>query len=445
MVKKLKLKIWDRAFTKLFPRIWVNKSRFIVLKGSGGSSKSESACQKILLRMLLEKGHRFVFFRKVGKTIRNSQYQLFKDQVRRYSLGPLFNFRDTDMKITCKVNGNEIVAIGLDDREKIKSLTEPTGFWIEEATELDEKDFNQIILRLRGYARWYKQIIISFNPIDEYHWIRERFFPEHVEHKIKKTGFADFPVMVKLEDKVVKVNAFISHTTYKDNPFLSDEDRASYEMMKDIDPQYYQIYALGNWGKIGNLVYTGGYEMIEKSQYPEEYDDIIYGLDFGYNNPTSLSRYYLKKVDAEGIEGIRLHSYIEELVYERKLTTRDLIEIMRGLGIKKHEPIYADPSAPEKIEALQQALDEDGNYMFNVIPADNNVSVGIDYLKTIKRYSNSENINHNREIKTYKFKEDAMGRPVPEEVVKLHDHTMDNERYALYTESKKVEVKMAFV
>ena len=158
----IKLNLHEEAFNPQFKYVWQSKADFLILYGGGGSGKSENAADKVLIRTLIEKPHRFVNFRKVGKTIRVSQWLLLKDKIKRHRLEKLFDLHNTEMTATCKINGNQILSIGMDDREKIKSLVEPTSFWLNELTEFEREDFLQLIMRLRGYSKYYKQIICDF-------------------------------------------------------------------------------------------------------------------------------------------------------------------------------------------------------------------------------------------------------------------------------------------
>lgn len=152
------------------------QTRYLILYGGAGSGKSEIAAQKLLYRSLQRK-HRFVFARKTREAIRDSQYKTFKDVVSRWGLNKLFRFNDTRLDFVC-TNGSEFLSYGLDDPEKLKSIKDPTGFWIEEATETEEDDIRQVNLRMRGNVSDYFQIILTFNPKDAEHWIRKRFFNE---------------------------------------------------------------------------------------------------------------------------------------------------------------------------------------------------------------------------------------------------------------------------
>ena len=202
-----------------------NKDRYLILYGSAGSGKSHFAAQKIIFRLTTENGHRFLLVRKVANTLRSSVFQLLIDTIHDFGIFDEFNINKSEMRITHDATGNEILMGGLDDVEKLKSITGVTGVWIEEATELTSDDFDQIDLRLRGETINYKQILLSFNPIDERHWIKERFFDSEVD------------------------GCTIVKTTYRDNEFLDEEYKRTLELKSKVNPNYYRIYVLGEWGR----------------------------------------------------------------------------------------------------------------------------------------------------------------------------------------------------
>lgn len=156
------------------------KGRYLHLYGSAGSGKSEWAASKLLMRAMKEENHRFLYYRKVAKTIRGSQFQLFKDIISRWNISDLFKINKTDMEIIFKPNENQLISSGLDDVEKLKSITGITGTWGEEMTEMEEDDFKQINLRMRGNTPNYKQHIFSYNPIDADHWLNKKYFTNRI-------------------------------------------------------------------------------------------------------------------------------------------------------------------------------------------------------------------------------------------------------------------------
>lgn len=206
------------------------RERYLVLVGGGGSGKSVFAGRKILERAATERGHRLLVCRKVAKTLRESCFRQLCDQASLHYPRAVRAVRQTDMRIVFR-NGSEILFAGLDDVEKLKSIFNITGLWLEEASELTESDFDQLDLRLRGQTEHYKQIILSFNPVSLTHWLKRRFF--------------DVP----------RPEAHIHHSTYKDNQFLDDEYRRVLESFRDTDEYYYTVYCLGQWGSTGKSVF----------------------------------------------------------------------------------------------------------------------------------------------------------------------------------------------
>jgi phage terminase large subunit len=172
--------------------------------------------------------------RATGKSNRDSTFALFKQVISKWNLSKHFKINESDLRIKSLLNGNEIIFSGLDDVEKLKSVTfskgELTDVWIEEASEILEADFNQLDVRLRGKGT-KKQIVISFNPIDINHWLKKRFFD-------------------RTDD-----NIEIFHTTYKNNDFLDDDYKKLLESYKDTDEYYYNVYCLGMWGVLGKTVF----------------------------------------------------------------------------------------------------------------------------------------------------------------------------------------------
>lgn len=118
-----------------------------------------------------ERYNRFLLIRKVAKTIRNSQFSLLKSLINSSGLQEYFKIKDSELAIINEYTKSEVISAGVDDPEKLKSIFGITSIWIEEATELEYKDFLQIDLRLRGKTKHYKQIILTYNPVNAYHWL----------------------------------------------------------------------------------------------------------------------------------------------------------------------------------------------------------------------------------------------------------------------------------
>ena len=201
-----------------------------ILYGGAGSGKSQTMIQ-FFLSELLSHGENdnetYVVLRKVAATIRTSVYMDFKNKIYEWGLSDLITAYDGIFEFRSR--SNKIIFMGVDNPEKLKSLAQAKYIWVEEATELTKEDFIQVTLRLRGISKHQKRFFLTFNPVSDSHWIKERFF--------------DKPPEVE-KDKIL-----IMHSTYKDSTkFLDKEYPIRMEALKDVDYTYWDVYANGNWG-----------------------------------------------------------------------------------------------------------------------------------------------------------------------------------------------------
>ena len=231
----MEIRVPDRAFNKCYLPLLNEKRRYIVLYGGAGSGKSYFAASRYVLKLIGSGKCNILCVRNTGVTNRDSTFALMKQIISKWGLERFFKILDGELRIKCLVNDNEAVFKGLDDAEKLKSITfargELTDIWIEEASEITKEDFDRLDLRLRG-GKSDKQIVLTFNPIDVNHWLKKRFFDE------------------KPKDAVVL------HTTYKDNRFLDEGYKKLLESYKNADPYLYSVYCLGQWGVYGKTVFN---------------------------------------------------------------------------------------------------------------------------------------------------------------------------------------------
>jgi len=145
-VEKVTLNISKKIFNPVFLPYLDTVNRYEVFYGGAGSGKSVFVCQKKLYKCMKRKMNLLVI-RDTADSNRNSTFSLFKQIISKWGVDDLFKIRETDMRIKC-VNGNEIIFAGLDNVERLKSITfesgELTDVWIEEASEVMEADFNQL-------------------------------------------------------------------------------------------------------------------------------------------------------------------------------------------------------------------------------------------------------------------------------------------------------------
>jgi phage terminase large subunit len=248
----INIKISKKVFNDVYLPYLDNTDRYLVFYGGGSSGKSYFIAQRWIYHLIHPTRCNLLVTRQTGDTNRRSTFPLLKQVISHWNLGQHFKINESDMRIKCLLTGNEVAFAGLDDVEKIKSITfengELTHIWCEEATEMQEADVNQLKVRLRG-GNTKKQIVLSFNPINIQHWIKGHFVDSGL--------------------------ATVCFSTYKDNKFLTDDDRKALEDLKFTDEYTYEVYCLGKWGILGKTVFDA--RSIQK-----RLEDIPTALKTGY-------------------------------------------------------------------------------------------------------------------------------------------------------------------
>lgn len=254
------------------------RGRFLVLYGGSGSGKSYFAADKIIIRLMKEDKHNILCVRDTQSSVTKSQFPLLEGEIKRWGLTNQFKINRSkgSESITFIPNGNKVIFSGLDDVEKLKSIYDITSIWIEEANEVLPEDFRELNRRLRGYegknkdgTEKYMQIILSFNPVSELNWLKQRFFDDekdtliiygteqakelNVDFSLKRTVYNE--ELKKMVDEYV-INTFIIHSTYKDNKFIDDVYAKEMEELKKYDIDEYNVYALGLWGIPGGTFFS---------------------------------------------------------------------------------------------------------------------------------------------------------------------------------------------
>lgn len=358
------------------------KQKEIVVYGGAGSGKSYTVAQFLIIEKLLSnRNKRLLVTRKYNPSLRVTTWQLIHEILNELEIPYMENKTEQVLQLPRR---NEIYFRGLDDAEKIKS-SEFNYIWMEEATEFDYEDYLQLKLRLRRATNSVNQMFLTFNPVAG--WTQKQFFEQE-------------------SDDVATL-----HTTYIDNPFLDIEYTKMLELLKEQDKAYYQIYTLGEYAILKNKVYNN-YVIVK--DVPAKFDEIVYGLDFGYNNPTACLKVGIKDDDI----------YILDELYETHLTNEDLIEKLKDFIDNRYDEIYSD-TEPDRIKEIERA----GFNIRAAKKAKQKVANGIDLLKRKKIYIHESCVNTIDEIKNYKYKEDSKGN-ILDEPVKFKDHAMDAMRYA---------------
>lgn len=372
-----------------------------VYYGGAGSGKSDEIVQKTLTYFMIWKGFNGMVVRQTGADNHDSTFALYCQIINRWGLNAYFKVNKSkgSEEIVFLGNDNKIIFKGLDSVEKRKGVTFSTGIlqwiWIEEANETTETNLNQLDIRLRGASKLPKIRLISFNPIDENHWLKRRFF--------------DIPMD--------EAEGFTLKTTYKDNEYLTEADRKALEKYKDIDEYYYQVYCLGNWGNISKSKVFANI-IIEDFDYElEDFQNVRYGMDYGYIHASTLM--------GSGYRDGDLYIFIEN--YFKEHTNREFIRKVDGTDFNRREEITADSAEPDRI---REWCDE-GYDVTGAKKGKNSLKDGIDYLQSIpKIHIHKTNCpNASREFLSFKRRELKDGT-ITEQFVELDDDTIAAVRYS---------------
>jgi phage terminase large subunit len=282
-------------------------------------------------------------------------------------------------------NGSYIELFGLEDEGKARGPGRDILF-VNEANLISKVLFDQLAMRTTG------KIFMDWNPAEFNSWVYD---------------VADNPKNKKI------------HSTYLDNIHNLSRQQIEYiESYKDLpDTFMWDVYGLGKRGASKELIYTAWKicsELPGKGQ-------VFYGLDFGYTAPTAM-------VKVEYYEGAL---YVEQMIYQTKLTINDLTTRLKGLNLLRSDEIFCDSAEPKSIEELKRAG-------FNAKPAEKDVWGGIMKVKSYPLFITDNSKDLKAELQSYKWKTDRDGNIARDEApVKENDHLLDATRYSVFTKLTK--------
>ena len=384
-----------------------NMARVQILYGGSSSGKSKFKAQQAVIDTMDDArtgGRNWLVCRQVGRTIRGSVAQEINRIITEWGLQQFFSVNKTDGTITC-VNGYQIIFSGLDDVEKLKSITPAKGaitdVWVEEATETAQDSIKQLLKRQRGgNPKTPKRLHMTFNPILQQHWIYQTYF--------NGLGWAETQTKYKTPE------LSILKTTYQDNKFLTADDRKGLE--QETDSYYYQVYTLGNWGVLGDVIFTN-WKVEDLSQMRDQFTNRRNGLDFGFSSDPAA-------VGVSHYDKMRKTIYFYKELYETGLTNDVLAErVKEMIG---DERIICDSAEPKSI----QELNNHGVSAVGAKKGKDSVNFGIDWLKQQIIIVDKTCINLINELQQYHWKKDAGGNSLKIPVDK-NNHLIDGGlRYA---------------
>lgn len=388
---------------KHYGEFWRFKGRYKAVKGSRASKKSSTQSLKVITEIIENPNINWLVVRKVERTLRDSCYAQLKWAIHRLKVDNFFKCSTSPLEITYKPTGQKILFRGLDDPLKVTSITVEVGslcrLWIEEAYEITSEDaFDRLDESIRGQLPkgMYHQVVLTFNPWSDRHWLKKRFFDEPSKNVLAMT------------------------TNYMCNEFLSEADLVLFEEMKK-NPRRYRTAGLGEWGIVEGLVYKNWEERVfdvhEISIRPSVRS--AFGMDFGYvNDPSTL---FCGLVDTVARE-----IYVFDEMYEKGMSNEDIKDRVSEMGYSK-ERIKADSAEPKSIAYLRKA----GLTRIRAAKkGPDSILAGISIIQDYKIIIHPRCVNFITEISNYTWDKDkfdnAINKPIDD-----FNHLMDAMRYAM--------------
>lgn len=388
---------------KGYKEFWNFKGRYRVCKGSRASKKSKTTALWYIFNIMKYKQANLLVVRKTYRTLKDSCYTELKWAIHRLGVDAFFSCTQSPLEITYLPTGQKIYFRGLDDPLKVTSITVDVGslcwLWIEEAYEINsETDFDMLNESIRGevVGDLFKQITLTFNPWNDRHWLKKRFFDNPDKDTLAMT------------------------TNYTCNEWLDQADLEVFESMKVNNPRRYNVAGLGNWGVVEGLVYENWKEEDFELEKVKTKDTVaVFGLDFGYTNDPSALFCGILDVKTKKL-------WVFDEMYEKALSNRDIYNNIEKLGFTK-EQIIADCAEPKSIDELKY-------YGIRRIQGakkgKDSINNGIQWIQELDITIHPRCVNFLTEISNYQWDTDKFGQKV-NKPIDCFNHLMDAMRYSL--------------
>lgn len=400
----INLKLSKKLFNDVYlPHLLDYSRRYEVLFGGAGSGKSVFISQKLIVKAC-KQVRKILVIRKFGTTLNDSVFQLIKDQLSKWELLEHCKINLSTHTITLP-NGSMFLFKGLDDSEKIKSITDITDIWVEEATEITEDDFTQLDLRLRALTGEL-QLICSFNPVSKANWVYKKWFDPKANYDLEET--------------------MILKTTYKDNRFLPLEYIKALEEKMYSNPLYYKIYALGEFAVAEGLVITNWEKKDFDAYELAELLDHRSGMDLGFTDPSAVIDSLYDK-DNKTI-------YVFNEFYKRGCQLSELAEAIIDMGLRKAK-IMVDAAEPRSREYFRNK----GINATPCIKGADSVKAGLMFLQDHKIIVHPSCKNFIMELENFSYIKSKKTGEWTDDTTHEFSHAIDALRYAysdIYTNKK---------
>jgi phage terminase large subunit len=393
---------------KGYGAFWRSHHRYLVCKGSRGSKKSTTAALKIIHNIMRYPKTNALVVRRYDVTHRESTFAQLRWAINRLGVAHQWRVNFSPMQLTFMPTGQRILFRGMNDPQSIASIVIEDGYltfvWIEEAYQIEkETDFDKLDLSIRGSIPdgLYKQFILTFNPWEQSHWLKKRFFDNPDEDTLAMT------------------------TNYMCNEFLGQDDLKVFERLKKY-PRRYQVEGLGDWGITEGLIYNNWRvsafdwkSMAMQTLNGEEVYKTCFGMDFGFS--TDPTAFIACLVDQKAFK-----IYIFDDMYKYHLTNRGIVDELRRKEFHK-AIIKADSEDARTINELKlMGL----NRITGARKGPGSIRAGIQKLQDYEIIVHPNCEYTQMELSNYCWAKDKTGRTLSVPSPDGYDHLMDALRYA---------------
>lgn len=390
-----------------YNKFWHYKGRYRVCKGSRASKKSTTTALNIIKRMIEYPDANTLVVRKVFRTLKDSCFTQLKWAIHRLQVERDWEIKESPLEMTYRPTGQKIYFRGLDDPLKVTSITVEHGYlcwcWIEEAYEIsNEKDFDMLDESIRGAippeTGLFKQITLTFNPWNEHHWLKARFFD-------------------RTDPDILALT-----TNYLCNEWLDDADLRVFETMKQNNPRRYRVAGLGDWGIVEGLIFENWEERVFSLDEIRKVPGIksVFGLDFGYtNDPAALFCGLIDRATKT--------LWVFDEMYKTGMSNENIADTIKRDGYAK-ERITGDCAEPKSIDRLRDLG------IHRIRPSrkgKDSVNNGIDFLQDYRIIIHPKCVNFITEISNYTWDTDSKTGKRLNVPIDDFNHLMDAMRYAV--------------
>ncbi|MCF8012571.1 MAG: PBSX family phage terminase large subunit [Clostridiales bacterium] len=415
----MKIEVNKKLFIPTFLKLFNKEQRYQIIFGGAGSGKSYNIFTMSVLWAI--QGRSILVVRQNQSHLKKSVFTEINKAIGKLGMRKgYFDISINDKSFACKVSKGSIQCIGVNDPEKIKSISpiQSDSFdtvIIEEATELTMDQFEQVLLRQRGQSKFPLRTLMLFNPINITHHLYKTFFSE-LEVDFNK-GIEN----LYYEDK----DLLIHKSTFVDNPYNTKDIIKAYEKLKETSPEMYNVYGLGNFGVFGDRVYS--YTKINKSKLEEMLKNNNYeprcGIDIGY---TDYMTFTINLFNKRERKLITVDEYCKKNVSDIEKFAKSIKKILIKNDLSEKQLISIDSNDPR----VRKILIGFGLNIKKAKKGPNSKLPGILHLKTIDKFVLNSCKDTIRSYDSYVWKKDTNG-----ETTDKTEHTgsdiMDSIRYSI--------------